>query len=135
MDDRLLAIYALIVIQYRDGSPRTGMACAHGADDKLCAGDLAGLQRSCRGVGVVTIEHRVLGAVGIDCPETLGIGKIAVHVFPAVINEAAVGHDRGMAFCKRADSDLIDPATVRVHCVEIVHDVLVAHAIFLLASR
>ena len=92
----------------------------------------ASMHRAGRG-GVVAPIDRVAGAVRIDRPERLGVAEVAVHVFPAVVEDASVGHQRAVAFEERALADLVDVGAVGLHAEEVGHDVPVAHAVLRLA--
>ena len=85
--------------------------------------------------GVVAPEDGVRGAVRVHGPQRLGVAEIAIHVFPSVIENPAIGHQGGVAFEERALADLVDVGAVGLHAKEVGHDVPVAHAILRLAGR
>ena len=72
-------------------------------------------------------------AVGVACPESLRVAEVAVHVLPTVVEHATVGKDRGVSLEERGDADLVDVRAVRLHAVEVAHDVAVAHAVLRVA--
>ena len=72
-------------------------------------------------------------AVGVARPESLRVAEVAVHVLPAVVEDAAVGQDGGVSLEERGDADLVDVRAVRLHAVEVAHDVAVAHAVLRVA--
>ena len=86
-------------------------------------------------VRVVAPVDGVVGAVGIAAPDPLGIAEIAVDVFPAVVNDPAVGQQRGVALVQRAVADLLHVGAVGLHREQVAHDVPVAHAVLGLAGR
>ena len=77
----------------------------------------------------------VVGAVGVAGPEALGVAEVAIHVLPAVVEDAAVGGQGAVALVERAAPDLVDVRAVAVHPKDIAHDVAVAHAVLRLAGR
>ena len=110
------------------------MARAKDADElRVVVGEGPGVDDSAGRGGVVAPIDFVLRSVGVGDPYALGVAEVAVDVFPAVVDDASVGEERGMSFKERALSNLLDVGTVRVHLVEIAHDMAVAHAVFRLA--
>ena len=75
----------------------------------------------------------MIGAVGPDRPQSLGIAEIPVNVFPAIIEDASVGQQRAVALEQRALADLMNVGPVRFHAKQVGHDMPVAHAILRLA--
>ncbi len=47
-------------------------------------------------------------AVGIDAPHSLGVTKIAVDVFPAVVDHSPVGQQSSVPFVQCAVADLLN---------------------------
>gem|GEM_PF-6466607 len=110
------------------------MAGTEHAEHLLCARDGYRIEDGPRRLRVVAPIHGVVGAVRVDGPEALGIPEIAVHVFPAVVEEPPVGEQGRLAFEERALAYLPDIGAVTVHPVQVAHDVTVAHAVLGLAG-
>ena len=130
---RFLAVQALAPVNDRHRPPRAVMARTEGADDLVRAGDGAAVEHGGRTGHVVLPEDRVTGPVRVHRPQPLRVAEIAVHVFPAVIQDAPVRHQAGVSLEQRALADLVDVRAVAVHPVEVRHDVHVAVAVLRLA--
>ena len=79
---------------------------------------------------VVAVVECVLGTVGIRRPQTKRRPVGAVHVFPAVVEDPAIGHDRRARIIEIVATDLADVGAVGVHDEQVGLDVPVAAAVF-----
>ena len=121
-------------IDDRQRAPGPVMARGKDANELLRAGNRPGVEYGPRRVGVVLPVDRVPGAVRVDGPHALGVTEIAIDVFPAVVEDAAVGQQRGVAFVQRVVADLLQVRAVGIHGVQVAHDVAIAHAILRLTG-
>ena len=135
LKDRLAAVHAPAAIDDRKRAPGAVVARRKGGDEPLRAGNRPGVEHRAGRVRVVAPVDGVVGPVGIGDPNALGVAKIAVHVFPAVVDHAPVGQQGRMALVQRAVADLLDVRAVGVHREQVAHDVPIAHAVLRLAGR
>ena len=136
LEDGLATVDAESAVDQGDGAPRSVVARAEDADElRVVVGERPRVDHAAGGRRVVAPVDFMLRAVGVRDPDALRVAEVAVDVFPAVVDDASVGKERGMSFKERAFADLLDVGAVRVHLVEVAHDVAVAHAVFRLAGR
>ena len=131
--DGQASIHALLTVQNGEGTPGTVMAGTEDAEDLFRSGDGMGIQDDPPGRGVVPVVERMAGAIGVDRPEPLGVSEIAVHIFPAVVDDAPIRQEGSVPLHEGAFADLVDVCPIRLHAVQVPHDVDVTHAVFGLA--
>ena len=127
-DDGRAAVEPQPAVDDGDRPPRPVVARGERGQQPFGAGDRPVVEHGAGGVRVITPVHGVVGAVGIDGPDALGVAEVAIDVLPAVVDHAAVGQQRRVPLVQRAVADLLDVGPVRLHHEQVAHDVPVAHA-------
>ena len=96
---------------------------ARGARNHTGVNDRSGGRR------VVAPVDRLVGSIGVHRPQRLRIAEVPVHIFPAIVQDTAVGGDVRGPIEQGVLGDLVDIGPVGLHTVKIAHDMPVAHAI------
>ena len=126
----LLAVHAARAVDEPQRAPRTVVAAPEDRDRlRGVAAHGARVDHAARAGGVVAPPDSVARAVGVARPESLRVAEVAVHVLPPVVEDAPVWQDGGVSLEERGDANLVDVRAVRLHAVEVAHDVAVAHAV------
>ena len=125
----ILAVDAQRTVDQAERAPGTVVARAQHGDCAGRIGECARAQHAAGRDGVVAPEQRVVRAVRVAGPESLRVAVVAVHVLPAVVEDASVGEDGGVPLEERRSADLVDVRAVGLHLEEVAHDVAVAHAV------
>ena len=133
--DGRAAVKGAAAVDDGEGAPGPVVARAEHAHHLLRAGDDARVEHAAGRPRIVAPVHRVVGAVRKDRPKPLGVAEVAVHVLPAVVEDAAVGREAAVPLEQRALTDLVDVGAVGLHAEQVAHDVAVAHAVLRLARR
>jgi len=130
---RLASVQAQASVDDGQRPPRTIVAGGEVGQQQVRARNRPVVQHRAGRIRVVAPVDGVVGAVGAAAPHALRVAEIAVDVLPAIIDDPAVGQQRGVAFVQRAVTDLLHVGTVGFDRKQVAHDVPVAHAVFGLA--
>ena len=118
-DHRLAAVQAALAVDDGQRAPQAKVMHPEHAQHLLRAGNESRIvDRAGRG-GVVAPIDRLVRAVGIDGPDAVGVAEVAVHVFPAGIQDAAVGRQRAVVVEQVVLADLVDVRSVRFHAEQV----------------
>ena len=132
--DRTAAIHSEPAINDRQRTPRTVMTRPEDAHYALRPGDGTRVDDTPGRRRIVPPVDSVVRAVRVDRPQALCVTEVAVHVLPAVVENAAVRQKRPVPLEQRALPDLVDVGAVRRHAEQVRHDVAVAHAVLRLPT-
>ena len=109
--------------------PHVVVMCAQDAQERAGTGNRPAVVDR-RGVGrVVAVHCGLVGPVGVHGPERVRIAEIAVHVFPSLVENAAVRQKDALVLEQRALGDLVDVGAVRIHTEQVGSDILAAHVV------
>lgn len=111
------------------------MTGAERGNDLVGTGNDAGIHHGARRPGIVAVVESMTGAVRINGPEAEGGAEMTIHVLPAVVEDAAVRHQRGMALKQNVVSDLDQIPSLGIHAEQVAHDVAVAVTVLGLTRR
>ena len=95
---------------------------------QLRARNDARIDHTARRGGIVSPVDRMAGTVGVNRPKPLRIAEVAVDIFPTVVKNPSVRHQRAVSFKERAFTDLMNIRPVGLHTEQVGHNMTITHA-------
>ena len=132
-DNTAAAIHPKPAVNDRHRPPEVVVMRSEDADHLLGAGNLARRVGRPRHRRVVAPENRMVHPIRRCRPQAVRVPEIAVHIFPASVEDTAIFHQRGLVVEEVVALQLVNVRPVALHAVEVGGDVLAALVIFGLA--